>query len=129
MKIFMTACKMITVLILLNLISLESICQVTPNQEDSVCLTAEDARVIFKDLQLFQYCDSIRTEQTAQITILKRVLKTNDNIIAANNLRLLEVTKTLNTTRKKLKFSASLSKFGIPVALGGGFIIGFLLAK
>lgn len=120
MKIFMTAYKMIAVLILLNLISLESICQTTLIPEDSVCLTAEDARVIFKDLQLFQYCDSIRTEQAAQISIIKRVLKTNDNIIAENNKRLSEVIKERNTANKKLKISTKLSIYGIPVAFGAG---------
>ena len=129
MKTFTTASKMIIVLILLLQTNFKAHCQTTPIQEDSVCLSAEDARVIFKDLQLFQLCDSIRSNQSLQIKHFKEVLKTNDNIILETNKRLSEVTKERNTSNLKLKISTRITMFGVPIALGGGLLIGILIAN
>ena len=40
-----------------------------------------------------------------------------------------ESQKKLNKANKKLKLSMNLNKFGIPFALGGGFLIGVLIIK
>lgn len=129
MKIFSTPLKMIAVLILLLLPNLKAHCQTTQNQEDSVCLTAEDARIIFKDLQLFQLCDSIRKNQALQISHFKSVLITDEQIIRENNKRLSELKKSLSSAELKLKISRRLSTFGIPVAFGAGIITSILLFK
>ena len=114
---------------MLLLMNLNLHCQTTPIQEDSVCLSASDARIIFKDLQLFNLCDSIRQNQSLQIKHFKSVLITDNQIISETNKRLLDVTKTLNTTKLKLKISKRLTFFGVPVAVGGGLLLGVLMSK
>ena len=101
----------------------------TTSNDSLKCFTYAQVRLITSDLQKKVICDSVVVFQDIQIKGFKDVLTLDEQIIAKNNKRLLELTKTLNTTKLKLKISTNLSKFGIPFSIGGGFIIGFLLAK
>jgi hypothetical protein len=107
----------------------EASCQTTQNPEDSVCLTAEDARVIFKDLQLFQLCDSIRENQAMQIVHFKNAYKADQQQILLHMNRLSEMDKKLLKTQKKLQISRKLSTFGMPIAFGAGILTTFLILK
>lgn len=93
------------------------------------CFTYSQVREITAEIQKAQLCDSIIQTQQLQIINFKDVLKVNDNIIAENNKRLLEVTKELNRTNLKLKISKKLTFIGVPVAISGGFILGLLISK
>ena len=94
---------------------------------DSLCFSKEQAVKIMQDLKRLDYCDSITSNQQLQIINFKDVLKVNDAIILENTKRLSEVTKTLNKTNLKLKISKRLSTIGIPVAITGGFLLGFII--
>lgn len=127
MKTYMIALKKITVLIHLLLISYSSVCQTTQIKEDSVCLTAEDARIIFKDLQLFEICDSIRSNQALQINHFKNVLKNDQQQILLHTSRISKLDKELQKTTLKLKISKKLTFFGVPIAFGAGIITVLIL--
>jgi len=129
MKTFMIALKLTTVLTLLSLSNLNSTCQITPVQEDSVCITAEDARIIFKDLQLFEVCDSIRTNQKIQIHNLKNVFKKDQQQILLHTTMYAKKEKEFKRTLKKLQISRKLSMFGMPISIAAGFFIGILVVN
>lgn len=44
-----------------------------------------------------------------------------------NEERVKELGENLSKTKKRLNFSLKLNKFGIPIALGSGFIVGMIL--
>jgi len=44
-----------------------------------------------------------------------------------NEQRVKELGETLSKTKKRLNFSLTLNKYGIPIALGGGFVIGLII--
>lgn len=129
MKTFMIVLRMMLLLIIFQVTSYKVYCQDTQIQEDSVCLSAEDARIIFKDLQLFEFCDSIRLNQSLQIKHYKGVLKTDEQIMIKNEERLSELKKTLSRTELKLKISKRLTSFGIPVSFGAGIIASILIFR
>jgi hypothetical protein len=93
------------------------------------CFTYEQLKEITKAIKKGVICDSIAQNQELQILHFKDVLKVNDNIILENNNRLTEVIKQRDKTKSKLKTSIQITKFGIPLSLGAGFFIGFMLAK
>ena len=103
--------------------------QTSLDSSQTKCFTYPQVKEITKAIKKGAICDSIAQNQELQIIHFKEVLKVNDNIIAENNKRLSEVIKERNKANTKLKTSVQITKFGIPFALGGGFIIGFLLAK
>ena len=116
---------MLTVILL---ISLTAFTQTSSN--DSIkCFTYEQVRKITKKIKDVNLCDSIVQNQELQIINFKEVLKKDDAIIIETNKRLLDVTKTLNTTKLKLKISKRLTFFGVPIALGGGLLLGVLMSK
>ena len=119
----------LTLLLVITLLARLTVFSQTTSSDSLKCFTYAQVRLITSDLQKKVICDSVVVFQDIQIKGFKDVLTLDEQIIAKNNKRLLELTKTLNKTNKKLKFSANLSKFGIPFSIGGGFIIGFLLAK
>lgn len=45
------------------------------------------------------------------------------------NENIFQLNKSLANERKRLKFSLSLNKYGIPIALGGGLLVGMVLSK
>ena len=122
--------KGIKSILLLTVILLINLTAFTQTSLDSLkCFTIPQAKEIAKELKKGILCDSIIQNQELQILNFKEVLKVNDNIILQNNKRLLQVTKERNKANKKLNSLLQFTKFGIPVAIGGGFFIGFMLAK
>ena len=110
----------------LLLINFNSACQTTQKQ-DSVCLSVEEARIIFKDLQLFEVCDSIRSNQSLQIIHYKSVVANDNQQILLISSRLDKKEKELSKAIKMLQISKKLTFFGVPIAFGGGLILGLLL--
>jgi len=96
---------------------------------DSICFSKDQAKKILKDLKRLDFCDSITINQERQIINFKAVLHTDSTIIAENNKRLLEVTKTLNKANLKVKVLKKISFFGVPIAFGGGIIAALVLLK
>ena len=110
----------------LLLISYSSVCQTTQRQ-DSVCLSVEEARIIFKDLQLFEVCDSIRSNQSLQIIHYKSVVANDNQQILLYTNRLDKKEKELSKALKMLQISKKLTFIGVPVAITGGFILGLII--
>jgi hypothetical protein len=94
---------------------------------DSLCFSKEQAAQILKDIKKGEICDSIRTNQALQIINFKDVVKKDNEIIHLHENRISVLEKDLNTANTKLKITKRIANFGIPIAIGGGFIIGILL--
>ena len=116
-------------IVLLITILLTSSIAFTQNfSNDSIkCFTYKQVRKITKSIKQGQLCDSISQTQQLQIINFKELSIKNDSIILENNKRLLEVKKTLSNTALKLKISKRLTFFGVPIALGGGLLLGIIL--
>lgn len=112
----------------LLLISYSSVCQTTQRQ-DSVCLSVEDARIIFKDLQLFEVCDSIRSNQSLQIIHYKSVVANDNQQILLISSRLDKKEKELSKALKMLQISKKITFFGVPISFGIGFVVAYVIIK
>lgn len=99
----------------------------TTSQDSVKCFTYEQARKIFKDLKRLDLCDSVANAQSWQITTLKNVIMKDNQIIGIMDVQVKECSKSLDKTKFKLKVSRKISTFGIPITLGGGFLLGYLL--
>lgn len=80
-----------------------------------------------KDIKRGEICDSIRINMSLQITNFKEVVRKDNDIIKLHENRIATLNEDLGKANKKLKISKKLTTFGIPIALGGGFLIGVLL--
>lgn len=96
---------------------------------DSVCLSKEEARVIFKDLKLGQYCDSIRTNQSHRIAGYKGLVADKDEEINLHLDRVNTLEKEGKTKDAKIKILKKAVTFGLPVGVGVGALGMFLLLK
>lgn len=95
---------------------------------DSVkCFSYEQAKTIIKDLKKGRLCDSISQIQALQIVNFKEVIQNKNSEITIKNSQFSAKSKELKTANLKLKISKNLSKFGIPTALLGGFLVGILV--
>ena len=113
------------VILLINLTAFTQ----TTSRDSIKCFTYEQVRKITKDIKKGQLCDSISQHQSLQISHFKDVLKKDNLIISENNKRLSELKKHLNTANTKVNLLKKVSFFGIPVAIGGGILIGLILNK
>ena len=118
------------IVLLITILTIKSTAFTQNFSNDSIkCFTYDQVRKITKSIKQGQLCDSISHNQELQIINFKELSIKNDSIILENNKRLLEVTKTLNTTKLKLKISKRLTFLGVPIALGGGLLLGVILSK
>ena len=91
------------------------------------CFSYSQAKQIMKDLKRGEICDSISQNQELQIINFKSILsKSNEqiNLLQTNND---ELNKSLLNANRRLKMSVSLTKYGIPIGIGAGFIVGILI--
>lgn len=96
---------------------------------DSVCLSNEEAKVVFKDLKKGQVCDSIMNVQQNYIENMKSILKgykEETTILIDKNT---EAERKLMWSNKKVKILGFTVKFGIPVGIAGGFILATVIKK
>ena len=117
--------QLLTAILLISL----TVSSQTSSNDSIKCFTYSQVRKITKEIKKGQLCDSISQLQELQIINFKDVLKKDNLIIKENNERLLEVTKELNATKTKLRISTRLTFFGVPIALGGGFLLGIILVN
>lgn len=82
-----------------------------------------------KDLNRLDYSDSIIQNQELQIINFKQLSILNDNITLETNLRLISVSKDLKKSNFKLNLSIKLFKISVPISIGTGFILGYLIFK
>lgn len=117
-----------TILLLIIILSLNSTASSQIILNDSLtCFNEVQLKKIVKDLKKVEVQDSIIQTQQLQIINFKEVLTVDNKIIAENDKRLSELTKELNRTNLKLNISKKLTFFGVPIALGSGFILGILI--
>lgn len=97
---------------------------------DSIkCFTYEQSRKIIKDLKKGQLCDSISQNQALQIINFKSVVVNNDRQIEIKNGQISTQKTELNKKNLQLKVLKKVSKFGIPSAFLGGFLLAYLSKK
>ena len=60
--------------------------------------------------------------------VLSRLSESKGREIILNK-NISELNKTILKERKRLKFSLSLNKYGLPISLGGGILIGLIINK
>ena len=109
------------------LLSSLTVCSQTTSQDSLKCFTYEQARTIFKDLKKGQLCDSIRGIQSLQIVNFREIVTNNKESITLLTESNENISKKLNVANTKLKVQRRLTMFGVPVALGVGFVVGILL--
>ena len=119
----------LTLLLVITLLARLTVFSQTTSSDSLKCFTYAQVRLITSDLQKKVICDSVVVFQDIQIKGFKDVLTLDEQIIAKNNKRLLELTKTLNTTKLKLKISKRLTLYGVPISFGVGIITSILLFK
>ncbi len=71
--------------------------------------------------------DSLNQNLQLQILNFKEVVRNDRELKLMLNNKVSVLEKDLNITRTKLKISKRLTMFGVPIALGGGFLIAVLL--
>ncbi len=118
--------KLIVLLTAMMTIRLTAFTQ-TSSSDSVKCFTYEQARQIAKAIKHGEICDSISQNQALQIFNFIEVVKKDNAIILLNKDRISELEKDLKITNTKLKISKKLTMFGIPIAFGGGFLVGILL--
>ncbi len=75
-----------------------------------------------KDKKLINNLELEKRQLKFQIVVYKHQKKINEDNIQ-------DLSVTLTKTKKRLNTSISLNKYGIPLSLGAGFIIGIIIAK
>ena len=119
-----------TILLPIIILSLNSIASSQIILNDSLtCFNKDQLVKIVKDLKKVEVQDSIIQTQELQIFNFKEVLKVDIQIIAKKDERLSELTKSLNTTKLKLKISKRLTAFGLPISFVTGIITSLILLK
>lgn len=118
--------RMIAVLITL-LTTKSTVYSQNISQDSLKCFTYSQAKIIFKDLKRGEICDSISQLQALQLINFKDIVGNKEEEISLLNSKISDQKKSLNTSNLKLKVSKKISKFGIPSALIGGFILGIYI--
>ena len=114
-------------MVLTALIFLQSaLCSQTVTN-DSICFDLATSKKIIKDLNRLDYSDSIINTLHIQIRGFNELSLINDSLIAETDLRLLDVKKDLNKSNLKLKITLKLFKYSVPISIGGGLYLGYLL--
>tara|TARA_R110002126_G_scaffold57459_1_gene152224 strand:- start:122 stop:466 length:345 start_codon:yes stop_codon:yes gene_type:complete len=99
----------------------------TISNDSLKCFTIKQSKQIIKDLKKGQVCDSITHIQALQLFNFKTILRNKGEEVGIKNKQILSKTKEVNTLNLKLKVSKSLTKYGIPAAFFGGFLVGILV--
>lgn len=96
---------------------------------DCICYTDNQDKRATECLKHALSRDSLLTNALIRLNGFKELSSKNDSIIFENNKRLLKVTKERNIAYSKLKMSVRLTKIGLPVSFGFGFIVAYMIIK
>ncbi len=117
------------IVLLATILILRSIAFTQTSSDSLKCFTYAQAKEIANKLKKATLCDSISQNQALQIIHFKSVLDKDSKIIALNDIMIDGQKKSINTLNLKLKISKKLTIIGVPTAVIGGFITGFILSK
>jgi len=82
-----------------------------------------------KDLKRLDICDSITQNQALQIINFKSIAEKDKEEIKLHINKINNQEKEINKISLKLKISKKLTIIGVPTAIVGGVIGGFILSK
>ena len=102
----------------------------TQTSSDSIkCFSYEQAREIANKLKKSSLCDSISQNQALQIINYKSVVSKDFEIIAIQAAKVDKQQKSIKSLGLKLKVSKRLTFLGVPTAIIGGLVGGYILFK
>ena len=111
------------------LLSLDSFSKTTLVVGDSVSISKEDAKLIKEDLRLGLLCDSIKGEQALRILNFQGMVQKFESKDLAHTNRVARLDKKVKTVTLQRDFFKKITLFGVPIAIGGGVVLGILIAK
>lgn len=100
---------------------------ITLNNDSCICYTTSQDKRCLECLINTVKKDSLNQNLQLQILNFKEVVRNDRELKLMLNNKVSVLEKDLNITRTKLKISKRLTMFGVPIALGGGFLIAVLL--
>mgnify|MGYP003653457246 CR=1 FL=1 len=100
---------------------------ITLNNDSCICYTTSQDKRCLECLINTVKKDSLNQNLQLQILNFKEVVSNDRELKLMLNNKVSVLEKDLNITRTKLKISKRLTMFGVPIALGGGFLIAVLL--
>ena len=100
---------------------------ITLNNDSCICYTTSQDKRCLECLINTVKKDSLNQNLQLQILNFKEVVRNDRELKLMLNNKVSVLEKDLILTRTKLKISKRLTMFGVPIALGGGFLIAVLL--
>lgn len=104
-------------------------CQTSLDSNTVFCYTAKEVKQIIKKIKRAETCDSITVYQDKVIMRGDSILKTSNERYNKLNTLALSYQKQRDKDRKKLILFKRFQLIGIPVFLGGGLYLGYVLAR
>jgi len=99
------------------------------DKDTCICYTDNQDKRALECLQNKSKRDSLLKNCNLRVeNVLSRLSESKGREIILNK-NISELNKTILKERKRLKFSLSLNKYGLPISLGGGILIGLIINK